>query len=138
MQRRVVFVGCSHEGSLSFTKVAPRRLHNTVNVLEALRSQPVWRPTRPWKEWQAERDALLSRFINEQVYPYSAFYRRVFDEHRIDPRKIRSVDDLRRLPFTAKADIVPTPENPTRALDLVLRPDKEAIAAGSRCPRRSG
>ncbi|MBV8670403.1 MAG: hypothetical protein JO098_01460, partial [Candidatus Eremiobacteraeota bacterium] len=70
---------------------------------------------------------LLSRFINEQLYPYSVFYRRVFDEHHIDPRKIRSVDDLKRLPFTTKADIAPTPEHPARALDLVLRPDKEAI-----------
>ena len=96
-------------------------------MLEALRSQPVWRPTRPWSEWRAERDVLLSRFINEQLYPYSVFYRRVFDEHHIDPRKIRSVDDLKRLPFTTKADIAPTPEHPARALDLVLRPDKEAI-----------
>ena len=69
----------------------------------------------------------MSRFINEQVYPYSAFYRRLLDEHHIDPHKIRSVDDLRRLPFTLKKDIVPTPDNPTRPIDLVLRPDKELI-----------
>ncbi len=115
-------------GTRDFTKVAPERLHNTINVLEALRSQPVWRPTRPWKDWQAERDDLLHRFLNEQLYPFSPFYRRLFNEHHIDPRKIRSVYDLRHLPFTNKKDIVPTPDNPTRPIDLVLQPDKESIS----------
>ena len=82
---------------------------------------------RPWKDWQAERNEQLHRFINEQLYPFSPFYRRLFNEHHINPRKIRRIRDLRLLPFTSKRDIAPTPENPTRPLDLVLRPDEEAI-----------
>jgi len=96
-------------------------------VLEEIRSQPPWRPTRPWQDWQAERDSLLSRFINEQLYPYSPFYRRLFDDNKIDPKRIRAVADLRHLPLTAKKDIAPTAEQPTRHLGLVLQPTAESI-----------
>ena len=96
-------------------------------MLEAIRRAPPWRPTKPWREWAPVRDRLLHRFINEQLYPYSPFYRRLFDASKINPKFIRSTADLRHLPFTTKADIAPTLENPTRHLDLVLQPDIEKI-----------
>src|SRR5579864_8676703 len=96
-------------------------------MLENVHRTPFWKPTRPWADWKAERGARLHRFINEQVYPYSPHYRRLFDANGIDPRSIRSVDDLRRIPFTAKKDIAPTADNPTRHLDLVLQPDLEKL-----------
>ena len=80
-------------------------------MFDNIRGLPPWRPTRPWSAWKAERDALLHRFVNEQLYPYSRFYRRMFDECKIDPRSIRTLADLRRLPFTTKHDIAPTPES---------------------------
>lgn len=96
-------------------------------MLENLRAAPPWRPTRPWKEWEVERDLLLHRFLSEQIYPFSPFYRRLFDAHKIKPSKIRRVRDLQQLPFTSKHDIAPTPEEPTRPLDLVLQPTEDAI-----------
>jgi phenylacetate-CoA ligase len=96
-------------------------------VLENLRAAPPWRPTRPWKEWEAERDRLLHRFINEQLYPFSPFYRRMFDAHKIKPSSIRRVRDLQQLPFTSKHDMAPTPEQPVKALDFVLQPTEDAI-----------
>jgi phenylacetate-CoA ligase len=96
-------------------------------LLEKIRDAPVWKPTRPWADWQAERNARLHRFINEQLYPYSPYYRRVFDEHKVDPKSVLTLDDLRRLPFTTKKDIAPTAEDPTRHLALVLQPDAEKI-----------
>lgn len=69
----------------------------------------------------------LSYFIRTQLYPYSPFYRRVFDENKIKPEQIRKVEDLRRIPFTYKADIAPTPENPMRYMDFVLQPDEESM-----------
>lgn len=70
---------------------------------------------------------MLHRFINDQLYPFSPFYRRLFDEHHINPRSIRRLADLRHLPLTSKKDIAPTPDNPTRHLDIVLRPDQDSI-----------
>jgi phenylacetate-coenzyme A ligase PaaK-like adenylate-forming protein len=96
-------------------------------MFDRIRNAPLWRPTKPWSEWKAQRDALLRKFINEQLYPYSPYYRRLFERAKIDPEKIRTLDDLRRLPFTTKHDIAPTAENPARHLDLVLQPNAELI-----------
>ena len=96
---------------------------NSECVLDKIRRAALWQPTRPWSDWQAERNTLLHRFINEQLYPYSPFYRRLFDDNKIDPHSIRTTDDLRRIPFTTKHEIAPTADNPTRHLDLVLQPD---------------
>ena len=104
-------------------------------MLEKIHRSPYWKPTRPWADWRFERGARLHRFVNEQLYPYSPFYRRLFDANKIDPRSIRSVDDLRRIPFTAKKDIAPTAEHPTRHLDLVLQPDAEKMRAFAPKPR---
>lgn len=106
-------------------------------MLEAIRSLPPWRPVRAWTDWQAERDALLRRLISEQLYPYSPFYRRLFDEHKIDPQRIRGVADLRHLPLTSKKDIAPTADDPTRHLALVLQPSAEAIGAYGSWPLKT-
>jgi len=98
-------------------------------MFDRIRSSRPWRPTKPWPQWQAERNARLRRFVNTELYPYSPFYRRLFDRQRIDPRSIRTIDDLRRIPFTTKRDIAPTPENPRRHLDLILQPDAEKLKA---------
>jgi phenylacetate-CoA ligase len=43
--------------------------------------------------------------IVERVYSTVPFYRRSFDEKGVRPDQIRSLDDLRRLPFTLKQDM---------------------------------
>src|ERR1700687_2864113 len=96
-----------------------------LRMLEKIHRTAYWMPRRPWADWQSERGARLHRFINEQLYPFSPFYRRLFDEHHINPRKIRSINDLRHIPFTSKKDIAPTPDNPARPVELVLVPTEE-------------
>ncbi|MBI1849574.1 MAG: AMP-binding protein [Planctomycetes bacterium] len=69
----------------------------------------------------------LREFLTTQVYPFSPYYRELFDRHRITPRSIRTLDDLRRIPFTSKADLVPTEQDPSGARKLVLQPDAASI-----------
>ncbi|HOK06103.1 MAG TPA: phenylacetate--CoA ligase [Syntrophales bacterium] len=45
------------------------------------------------------------RQVTERVYHTVAFYRRAFDEAGVKPDDIRSLTDLRRLPFTTKKDL---------------------------------
>ncbi len=53
------------------------------------------------EQLQLERlEATLNR-----VYRHVPFYRKRFDELGFDPDDFRSIDDLRRLPFTTKADL---------------------------------
>ncbi len=43
--------------------------------------------------------------LADRVYANVAFYRKAFDEKGVKPIDIRSLDDLRRLPFTTKQDL---------------------------------
>ncbi|HET6171990.1 MAG TPA: phenylacetate--CoA ligase [Gaiellales bacterium] len=50
---------------------------------------------------QGERLGALARYVYERVPPY----RERFDEAGLEPDRIHSLDDLRRLPFTRKDDL---------------------------------
>jgi phenylacetate-coenzyme A ligase PaaK-like adenylate-forming protein len=68
----------------------------------------------------------LNEFINFYLYPFSPFYKNLFDQHRIPPRSIRSVEDLARIPFTTKNDFVGE-TNPDKFREFVLRPSPESV-----------
>src|SRR5512138_2358352 len=68
---------------------------------------PIWNPrveTMPrvdLEQMQLERLQVVANRVWEQV----PFYRRRFEELNIIPEQIRSLDDLRLLPFTVKDDL---------------------------------
>jgi phenylacetate-CoA ligase len=75
------------------------------------------------------QDALLARYVREELYPFSAHYRRAFDRAGVGPRTIRGVDDLRRLPFTTKKDLLDAQGDPESRQDFVLVPSPGRIRA---------
>lgn len=79
------------------------------------------------KEQKEYRDSKLSYFIRTQLYPYSPFYREMFDENKVKPEDIRRVEDLRRIPFTYMADIAPSAEEPSRFQRFVLQPEDKMM-----------
>jgi len=81
----------------------------------------------PAAEQRRIQDSALSRFVREELYPFSAHYRRVFDEAGVAPRDVRGVDDLRRLPFTVKEDLLEAQLDPQRKRDFVIVPTPGAI-----------
>ncbi len=83
--------------------------------------------TLPGRQINELQDAKLKHFISDYLYPFSPFYRKLFDRLGIKPRHIKSKKDLLKLPFTTKEDFFPTEDNPTKFLDFLLRPDKESI-----------
>jgi phenylacetate-CoA ligase len=59
-----------------------------------------------------QRDASfrrLSDYIREVIYPYHPYYRKLFKDNGIDPDRIRTPADLRRIPVTFKDDYRPDP-----------------------------
>lgn len=88
----------------------------------------------PWRsisglspqEIRSLQDRKLQTFVNTQLYPFSAHYRRIFDQHKISPKSIRSVADLKHLPFTSKSDFI-NKDNPAAYKDFILRPDPKTI-----------
>lgn len=87
---------------------------------------PRW-PSHPRSlhSWQLAR---LRTYLRDSVLPFSAHYRRMFDRERITPDQLRSVDDLRRIPFTSKSDFLPGSDGSDPVRDFVLVPDRAVLA----------
>ena len=68
----------------------------------------------PRAEQRAMQDALLQRYVREYLYPFSPYYRALFDEAGVKPEQLRTVDDLRRVPLSRKQDLLPTADDPQR------------------------
>lgn len=83
----------------------------------------------PRAELRALQDETLRRHVRQELYPFSARYRRVFDTAGVRPEQIRTVDDLRRLPFTTKADLLEAQSQEATKRDFVLIPTPETIRA---------
>jgi phenylacetate-CoA ligase len=93
------------------------------------------RCVRGWDSWSPEeirerQDEYLHRFVNQHVYAFHPYYRRLFEQNKIDPDSIRTVDDLRRIPFTYKEDIAPSANDLDNPRAFVLAPVFDRIAAG--------
>src|SRR5436190_24105887 len=74
---------------------------------------------------QAEK---LRRYLRDTVGPFSPYYRELFRRHGLRADSIRSVEDLEQIPFTSKADLVNTPDNPQRSKDFLVIPNQEALS----------
>ena len=85
-------------------------------------------PQSAENEIRRTQAAKLRRYLRDVVLPFSPHYRAL----GINADSIRTLDDLRRIPFTSKTDLLPTPENPARFKDFILAPEKEVL---SRRPR---
>jgi phenylacetate-CoA ligase len=48
--------------------------------------------------------AKLFKYIKDYIYPYHPYYRNIFKENKINPDKLNSYDDLRKIPITTKED----------------------------------
>lgn len=78
-----------------------------------------WDRRRP--EWiRAQQQKALRRYLSDDVFPYSAFYRARFQAAGLDHRDVRQDGALRRLPTTTFADI----DDPSA---IVLRPDEASM-----------
>jgi len=60
-------------------------------------------------EWTPEEQRQYSlnklfKYIRDYVYPYHPYYRKLFKEKGINPERLNTYDDLRRIPITRKED----------------------------------
>jgi phenylacetate-coenzyme A ligase PaaK-like adenylate-forming protein len=69
----------------------------------------------------------LKEFMRYQLYPFSPFYKKLFDHSKIDPASIKTIKDLEKIPLTTKENIMPTKENPKAFKDFILQPDLKKI-----------
>src|SRR5258706_7479992 len=74
---------------------------------------------------QAEK---LRHYLRSAILPFSAHYRKLFHHHGLDADSFRTLEDLQKLPFTSKADLIGTTEQPQRFKDFILVPDPKVLA----------
>jgi phenylacetate-coenzyme A ligase PaaK-like adenylate-forming protein len=65
--------------------------------------------------------------MRENVAPFSGYYADLMASMGLRAEDIRSVDDLRRLPFTTKLDLLNSEYAPKRGRELVLVPDEAVL-----------
>jgi len=88
----------------------------------------VWEPEKECMQREELRQLQLEQLqaVLARVYMHVPFYRKQFDACKVDPDDFCSLDDLRRLPFTSKADLPG---------ELPLRPVRRAVARRRAHPR---
>ena len=87
---------------------------------------------RPWDRLDPRttvrmQEMLLRSFVRGFLYPFSPFYRALFDEHGVKPRHIRGIRDLERVPLVSAKDFDSIPEDDWRPFRALLRPDEQSL-----------
>ncbi len=82
-------------------------------------------PEKTVRRLQAER---LQHYLRTVVLPFSAHYRKVFHGLGLTADSIRTLDDLQKIPFASKTDLLSTPEQLQRFKDFIVVPDPEVLA----------
>lgn len=70
----------------------------------------------------------LRHYLQKVILPYSPHYGRMLADRCVNLASLRDLNDLNRLPFTSKADLLPTPERPDRFRDFILAPNPKALS----------
>jgi phenylacetate-coenzyme A ligase PaaK-like adenylate-forming protein len=91
-----------------------------------------------WRTAREKQGAILHRFLKTQVLPFSPYYRELFMKEKLTADDIRSVNDLRKIPFTRKADIAPTKDDPAKPRKFILQPDPEKYASSISLGKKLG
>jgi phenylacetate-coenzyme A ligase PaaK-like adenylate-forming protein len=86
---------------------------------------------KPWDGLPARdqvrlQEALLREFVRRQVYPFSRFYRKVFEQAGLKPGDIRRLKDLERIPLTSREQFR-ADGDPSRPFQALLRPDDHSF-----------
>jgi len=68
----------------------------------------------------------LRYFIRHKI-PFSPYYNKLFKKNKIKFSDIKTVKDLKKIPFTTKKDIAPDKKNPKKYNEFILQPDKSSI-----------
>src|SRR5262245_29161773 len=90
---------------------------------------PYWNPkieTLPKEQLRALQLHKLQALV-QRAWAESPFHRRLYERARVTPDKIRTLDDIRRLPFMTREDWMADQAEKPLFGDLIARPPGDAI-----------
>jgi phenylacetate-CoA ligase len=93
------------------------------------RDSPYWNPkteTLPKDQLRALQLARLQRLV-ARAWHHSPFHRRLYERAGVRPEQIRTLDDIRRLPFMTREDWMANQAEKPLFGDLITRPASAAI-----------
>src|SRR5262249_15759851 len=93
--------------------------------MKRLSSQWQQLPEKAVRQLQVEK---LRGYLRRVVLPFSAHYRELFREQGLSADSFRSLEDLQRVPFTSKADLLNTPEDPQKFRRFILIPAEDILS----------
>src|SRR5436190_17030264 len=70
----------------------------------------------------------LRNYLRATVLPFSSHYRAMFERNHLTADSFETLQDLQRVPFTSKTDLLNTPDNPRKIREFILMPDKRELA----------
>ncbi len=79
-----------------------------------------WWKTATREEIEAYQGKQLHWYLKNRIIPFTSHYKKVFEENNLTPNDIKSVHDLRKIPFTHKRMF----DNPR---DFVIIPEEEVL-----------
>lgn len=71
------------------------------------------------------QDDLLTKMLKEEMAVRHPHYRKIFEENKISLDEIKGIEDLGRLPFTEKEDLLPREDDPRHPKKYVLEVPRE-------------
>ncbi len=80
----------------------------------------------PKEEIKKLQNKQLAYLIKHEI-PFSPFYSKMFKDNNLKFSDIKNVDDLQKLPFTSKEDLLATKEDPAKAKKFILQPDEKLL-----------
>ena len=96
--------------------------------MPAIESQ-FWNPkteTLPKEQLQALQLVKLQDLV-QRAWNTSPFHRRLYEKASITPDQIKSLDDIRRIPFMTREDWMECQSEQPMFGDMITRPEDEAI-----------
>jgi phenylacetate-CoA ligase len=81
----------------------------------------------PRKALRKAQMAALRHYLKRVIVPFSPHYRKLFREQSLDVDQFQSFEDLQRLPFASKRDLLSTPESPNKAVEFLIKPDEASL-----------
>ena len=97
--------------------------HKHYILLTSLKVMKYWNPeieTMDISTMKSMQERKLRNMVR-LAYHHSPFYRKLFKENKLSPMDIKSLDDLKKIPFTKKEDLM---ENPK---DFILQPTEVTL-----------
>jgi len=79
------------------------------------------------EEIRSAQAAAFRNYLEKTLLPFSKHYRELFAEAGVKASDIQSLDDLAKIPFTSKKDLIVQDNGHNPARDFVIQPDEDVL-----------